>query len=50
MSCVMNGTMKEFKVTGQGKISLIEADLQGQSPFDVDSAAIAVVKEMISRL
>jgi CO dehydrogenase maturation factor len=30
--------------------ALIEADLQGQSPFDVDSAAIAVVKEMISRL
>jgi len=30
--------------------ALIEADLQGKSPFDVDSAAIAVVKEMISRL
>jgi len=30
--------------------ALIEADLQGQSPFDVDSPAIAVVKEMISRL
>jgi CO dehydrogenase maturation factor len=30
--------------------ALIEADLQGQSPFDVDSAAIAVVKEMIARL
>jgi CO dehydrogenase maturation factor len=30
--------------------ALIEADLQGQSPFDVDSTAIAVVKEMISRL
>jgi CO dehydrogenase maturation factor len=30
--------------------ALIEADLQGQSPFDVDSAAITVVKEMISRL
>ena len=30
--------------------ALIEADLQGLSPFDVDSAAIAVVKEMISRL
>jgi CO dehydrogenase maturation factor len=30
--------------------ALIEADLQGKSPFDVDSPAIAVVKEMISRL
>jgi CO dehydrogenase maturation factor len=30
--------------------ALIEADLQGKSPFDVDSAAIAVVKEMIARL
>ena len=30
--------------------ALIEADLQGKSPFDVDSTAIAVVKEMISRL
>jgi len=30
--------------------ALIEADLQGKSPFDVDSAAVAVVKEMISRL
>jgi CO dehydrogenase maturation factor len=30
--------------------ALIEADLQGQSPFDVESAAIAVVKEMIARL
>ena len=30
--------------------ALIEADLQGKSPFDVDSAAIAVVKDMISRL
>ncbi len=30
--------------------ALIEADLQGQSPFDVDSPAIAVVKEMMSRL
>ncbi|MBN2712239.1 MAG: zinc-binding alcohol dehydrogenase [Planctomycetes bacterium] len=27
MSCVMNGAMKEFKVTAQGKISLIEADM-----------------------
>jgi CO dehydrogenase maturation factor len=30
--------------------ALIEADLQGKSPFDVDSPAIAVVKELISRL
>ena len=30
--------------------ALIEADLQGKSPFDVDSTAIAVVKEMIARL
>ncbi|MEJ2474074.1 MAG: carbon monoxide dehydrogenase accessory protein CooC [Desulfobacterales bacterium] len=30
--------------------ALIEADLQGKSPFDVDSAAIAAVNEMISRL
>jgi CO dehydrogenase maturation factor len=30
--------------------ALIEADLQGKSPFDVDSAAIDVVKEMIARL
>jgi CO dehydrogenase maturation factor len=30
--------------------ALIEADLQGKSPFDVDSAAITVVNEMISRL
>jgi len=30
--------------------ALIEADLQGKSPFDVDSAAVGVVKEMIARL
>jgi CO dehydrogenase maturation factor len=30
--------------------ALIEADLQGKSPFDVDSIAISGVKEMISRL
>jgi CO dehydrogenase maturation factor len=30
--------------------ALIEADLQGKSPFDVDSPAIGVVKEMIARL
>jgi CO dehydrogenase maturation factor len=30
--------------------ALIEADLQGKSPFDTDSKAIAAVKEMIGRL
>jgi CO dehydrogenase maturation factor len=30
--------------------ALIEADLEGKSPFDVDSAAIGVVTEMITRL
>jgi CO dehydrogenase maturation factor len=30
--------------------ALIEADLQGKSPFDVDSSAKNVIKEMIGRL
>ncbi|MFZ0726881.1 MAG: carbon monoxide dehydrogenase accessory protein CooC [Desulfobacterales bacterium] len=30
--------------------ALIEADLQGKSPFDVETSAAAVVKEMITRL
>ncbi|MFZ0612779.1 MAG: carbon monoxide dehydrogenase accessory protein CooC [Desulfobacterales bacterium] len=30
--------------------ALIEADLQGKSPFDVETSATAVVKEMITRL